>query len=377
MKKKLILLHFILISLFIPNAYALTEQLSASKSYLTNQDTTSLTIKSMNENIIVDSHEIEVKAVAVAPNKELKLQNKSILLNNLQSQIGLKQTGLMDDDTLKYIQKFQEENSFNITNTLDYNTWFALFEQNQSWKNKTVQNAEQIWQTVLQKQVNANTSKFIVVNIPTMTLTAYDWDGTNATEAINSKIVVGKPSTQTPIKDFQILSIKYNPTWTPTTGILKRGAYKNGSLDTKWVKSHGLQILDSNNQIVLPENILNGENYRFQQPAGDKNALGILKFETNSADNIYLHDTNEKNYFNYNTRAYSSGCIRVQSFKELANWIKNSNDVEEKLKRKDTYYEKLNKTPVYITYTQVIFYEKEPLFAPDIYNKNNNTEFQK
>lgn len=348
-----------------PNALAVTEQLSSAKYYLSKQE------------LIVENTDKESKPLAIAPNKELKLKYQSDILKSLQLQVGLNDSGVLDKETLAYVQDFQKENNFNVTTTLDYNTWFALFEQKEDWKKYTVYNSEKIWKDVIDKQTIANTKKFIIVNIPTMTLTAYDWDGINAIEALHSKVVIGKPSTQTPLKDFQILSIKYNPTWTPTEGILKRGAYKNGQLDYKWLQSHGLRILNENNEITLPENIVNGSKYHFQQPAGDKNALGILKFETNSSDNIYLHDTNEKHYFGHNTRAYSSGCIRVQEFKDLANWLRNSKDVEEKLKHKDTYYEKVTKTPVYITYSQVIFYGNEPLFAPDIYHKNNNTEFQK
>ena len=53
--------------------------------------------------------------------------------------------------------------------------------------------------------------------------------------------------------------------------------------------------------------------YRFTQPSGDGNALGVLKFETTSKQNIYLHDTNERILFTHNTRVYSSGCIRVKN----------------------------------------------------------------
>lgn len=358
----------LLTTLFCSNVYAVTEQINASNIYLS-------TFK-LNSEIIIDSQENK-NFKAIAPNKEIKFQNKSEVLKSLQLQINLPQSGIMDQETLQYIKDFQEENSLNVTGTLDYNTWFALFEQNDNWKIETVKNSQKVWEDILQKQNISQTSKFIVVNIPTMTLTAYDWDGSSAKEVLLSKVIIGKPSTQTPIKDFQVISIKYNPTWTPTTGILKRGAYKNGQFDIDWIKKHGLQIRDRDNNIVSPEELNSSEKYHFQQPAGDKNALGVLKFETNSSDNIYLHDTNEKNYFNHNTRIYSSGCIRVQDFKDLANWIKNSNDVEIKLKRKDTYYEKVNKTPVYITYNQVIFYEGLPFFAPDIYNKNHNTDFQK
>lgn len=351
------------------NVYAVTEQISAAQNYLAKQN--------VNSQVIVDNSETTTLPVALAPNKELKLKNQSEVLKSLQSQVGLSETGILDKETLSYVQQFQKENSFNVTTTLDYNTWFALYEQDDTWKKYTVEQAEKIWQDIYTKQTTANTTRFIVVNIPTMTLTAYNWDGTTATEALTSKVVVGKPSTQTPIKDFQIVSIKYNPTWTPTDGILKRGAYKNGRLDLNWVRSHGLRILNENNETVSSENIRQGVKYRFQQPAGDKNALGILKFETNSPDNIYLHDTNEKHYFSHNTRAYSSGCIRVQDFKALANWLKNNPDVEEKLKNKDTFYEKVSKTPVYITYTQVVFYGENPLFAPDIYQLNNNTQLEK
>lgn len=370
MNNKKIIVSSLFLGLCITNAYAVTEQLSASQSYLSKLD-------SKPSDIILNNNSPEINSKALAPNKEIKKSNTSEILKTLQAQIGVPETGIMDEETLQYIQTFQEENSFNVTTTIDYNTWFALFEQNDSWKRQVVQKAQESWQSILNKQVTANTSKFVVVNIPTMTLTGYEWDGVTAKEVVSSRVVVGKNGTQTPLKDFNILSIKYNPTWTPTAGILQRGAYRNGQLNMGWVKSHGLRVLDENNQVVSPDNVVPGGKYRFQQPAGDRNALGVLKFETDSPDNIYLHDTNEKHYFGHNTRAYSSGCIRVQDFKDLANWLKNNNDVEEKLKRKDTYYEKLNKTPVYITYNQVKFYESEPLFAPDIYRKNNNTDFQK
>lgn len=359
----------VLTSFGLSNAYGVTEQISAAQNYVLKLNS--------NSQVIVDNSESQSLPVSLAPNKELKPKNQSELLKSLQSQVGLNESGILDKETTNYIKDFQRENSFNVTGTLDYNTWFALYEQDDNWKKYTIEKAEKTWQEVFVKQTMANTSKFIVVNIPTMTLTAYNWDGTTSTEVLTSKVVIGKPSTQTPLKDFQIVSIKYNPTWTPTDGILKRGAYRNGYLDLNWVKSHGLKILNENNEVVSFDNVQKGVKYRFQQPAGDRNALGILKFETNSPDNIYLHDTNEKYYFSHNTRAYSSGCIRVQDFKELANWLKNNNDVEEKLKKKDTFYERVNKTPVYITYTQVVFYGDTPLFAPDIYQLNNNTQLQK
>lgn len=365
MKNKIIISF--LFSLSLSQAFAVTDQIFFAKSYLSKISS------SVNSETVINKSSV----FALAPTKELKSGNKNELLKTLQEQLGLEQTGIMDKETMSYLKEFQKQNDLNVTQTLDYNTWFAMFEQNIDWKIRTVQNAQKSWEDVLSKQSISKTKKFIVVNIPTMTLTAYDWDGNEAHEAFTSRVVVGKAKTQTPLKDFQIISIKYNPTWTPTDGILKRGAYKNGKLDLNWVKSHGLRVLDENGENVDLSDVNIHQKYLFQQPAGDRNALGVLKFETNSPDNIYLHDTNEKHYFGYNTRIYSSGCIRVQEFKDLANWIRDANDVNEKLKKKETYYEKVNKTPVYFTYNQVAFYgSDEPFFAPDVYRINNNTEFK-
>ena len=362
---------FVLSLIIATNVFAVTEQIDSAQKFL-NTPLKNTDVIINNQSIITDK-----PTSALAPNKELKLGYKNELLKRLQSQIGIQETGVVDKDTFDYVRKFQKENDFNVTETLDYNTWFALFEQSDEWKKNIVESALKSWQNIITTQSKSKYKKFIVVNIPTMTLTAYDWDGIKATEAIQSRVILGKPTTQTPLRDFQIISIKYNPTWTPTDGILKRGAYKSGKLDINWVKKHGLTVFNESNEEVEIDNLNDEEKYHFQQPSGDKNALGVLKFETNSSDNIYLHDTNERYYFSYNTRTYSSGCIRVQKFKDLANWIRNANDVEEKLKRKDTYYEKVSKTPVYITYNQVIFFDDNPMFAPDIYGLNNNTDFRK
>lgn len=356
-KKLLVLVTTLLFS----TSFAVTEQIKSSKEYL------------LKNNIKIN----EENAVALAPKKELSLNSKNSLILTLQKQLQLNETGVLDKETLSYIKNFQKDNDFNVSNTLDYNTWFALFEQNQDWKNKVINSSLMKFNEIIELQKKRNSSKFIVVNIPTMSLIGYEWDGKEAKEAIYSKVIIGKPKTQTPIKNFDIISLKYNPNWTPTNNIIKRNLFKNHVVDNEWITNHDLRVF-SNGVEIDPSEIIEGKDYKFIQPSGDKNALGVLKFETNSPDKIYLHDTNEKHLFNKNTRAYSSGCIRVQDFINLADWLKNSDNTSEKLsENKNTFFEKIEKTPVYITYNQVIFYGEDPLFAPDIYNINGDTLFQK
>jgi murein L,D-transpeptidase YcbB/YkuD len=51
---------------------------------------------------------------------------------------------------------------------------------------------------------------------------------------------------------------------------------------------------------------------RWRQPPGPHNALGRMKLVMGNPYAIYLHDTNAKNLFNAQARAYSHGCVRTE-----------------------------------------------------------------
>ena len=51
---------------------------------------------------------------------------------------------------------------------------------------------------------------------------------------------------------------------------------------------------------------------QFRQPPGERNALGVIKFNFPNKYAVYLHDTPAKALFQNNYRAYSHGCMRVQ-----------------------------------------------------------------
>lgn len=106
MNNKKIMVSSLFLGLCITNAYAVTEQLSASQIYLSKLDSKS------NSEIILNNNNPEVKVKALAPNKEIKKSNTSEILKTLQAQIGVPETGIMDEDTLQYIQTFQEEKFF-------------------------------------------------------------------------------------------------------------------------------------------------------------------------------------------------------------------------------------------------------------------------
>jgi murein L,D-transpeptidase YcbB/YkuD len=60
---------------------------------------------------------------------------------------------------------------------------------------------------------------------------------------------------------------------------------------------------------------------RLRQEPGKKNALGQIKFMFPNKFAVYLHDTPQKSLFTKVQRDFSSGCIRVEDARTLANYL--------------------------------------------------------
>lgn len=85
-----------------------------------------------------------------------------------------------------------------------------------------------------------------------------------------------------------------------------------------------LRITDSSGRVVDRSSINFGAYsassfpYSMHQPPSDSNALGIVKFMFPNPWNIYLHDTQARDLFNREVRAFSHGCIRLQQPRDFA-----------------------------------------------------------
>lgn len=309
---------------------------------------------------------------------------KSIHVSILKNKLGYLKDDisaeLFDKNFSEFLKSKQIEKNLQPTGIIDSNTWYQIYEQPYSWQKKNVESALKNWNTIIEKDFHKNSNKMIIVNIPSMKLYLYEKQKNNDQiiykEIFSTNIIVGKKNTQTPIVDFDLISLKYNPNWTPTPSMLSKHIYKKDGINIQWLKSHNLDVYNSEgNKLSYEELSYEDKNsqLRFVQPSGDGNALGNLKFETTSKDNIYLHDTNEKKYFSYNIRTYSSGCIRVHNYINLASMLSNQSeeDIQKKINTKKMFYEKVERTPIYIDYSQVYFLKNgKPIYFFDVYGKN-------
>ena len=197
------------------------------------------------------------------------------------------------------------------------------------------------------------TGKFILVNIPNFTLYAYE-DGKLV---LTSKVITGRDQRKTPLLTSKLYAIKFNPDWTVPPGIvkgdiipkLKKGKYQ-------WFTEHGVVAVAADGTFIDPTTITyedyQANLYKWYQPSGDDNALGVMKFELDNEKNIYLHDTNQRKLFARNSRAFSSGCIRVESFRELASWLtgKPLEVIDGELAKGKTFTMRVPKVTVKIAY---------------------------
>jgi L,D-transpeptidase YcbB len=131
-------------------------------------------------------------------------------------------------------------------------------------------------------------SEHIYVNVPSYSLNVVDHGKLVSTYTV----VVGKPSTPTPLINAEARSIVVNPWWNVPPSIQRHMKGGKGFV----VKAGG----------------------GFAQPPGPRNALGKVKIDMPNQFNIYLHDTPSKSLFAAASRAYSHGCIRVKDVDRLA-----------------------------------------------------------
>ncbi len=137
----------------------------------------------------------------------------------------------------------------------------------------------------------------VVLNIPDFSLRVYN----NGAQVWQTRVVVGKPGTPTPLLSETIKYITVNPTWNVPPSIIYNEYLPALQQDPTVLKRMGLNLVQRPDGSV-----------HISQPPGEKNALGRIRFNFPNKFLVYQHDTPDKHLFAHDKRAYSHGCMRVQ-----------------------------------------------------------------
>jgi len=169
-------------------------------------------------------------------------------------------------------------------------------------------------------------NKYIIVNIPSFELTAYE----NGTEQLSMPVIVGRQERKTPLFSNQITTAEFNPVWYVPQSIARKDIIRHIQEDPDYL-TKGNFTVSSEGEEIDPASIdwqsVDTEDfpYQFRQASGDKNALGKVKFTLPDNQSVYLHDTSDRRLFAKDFRALSSGCIRISDPKALAEYILKGN----------------------------------------------------
>ncbi|MBC7902000.1 MAG: L,D-transpeptidase family protein [Gemmatimonadaceae bacterium] len=170
--------------------------------------------------------------------------------------------------------------------------------------------------------------KYIWVNIPAFQMQLRDTD----TVGIESRVVVGKPITRTPLLTGRITDMVTYPQWTIPTSIIAKEILPGIKKDPEYLAKKGYSLVDDKGEVIDPYTVdwtkyKKGIPYKVVQGSGDDNALGILKFNFSNKYSVYLHDTNQRYFFKNTMRALSHGCVRVQEWQKLAYFILSNDSI--------------------------------------------------
>ena len=143
---------------------------------------------------------------------------------------------------------------------------------------------------------------------------------------------VGKPYRKTPVFRENMIYLELNPTWTIPPTILAKDILPKVKKDPAYLQKKHLQVLTRKGKVVDPDTIdwasmsARGFPYIIRQTPGPHNALGRVKFIFPNSHAVYLHDTPHRELFSRSSRAFSSGCIRVDNPYGLAELLLQDQD---------------------------------------------------
>jgi len=219
----------------------------------------------------------------------------------------------------------------------------------------------------------------IMVNIPAYSLVYYQ----NGSEVLASRVIVGRPDRKTPMMSSALNNVVVNPPWNVPPTLARKDILPKLWNDPGYLERHGYTVMRgwNSNQTIDPYQVdwstITASNlpFRFQQAPGERNSLGRYKFNMPSSDAIYLHDTPNHNLFQKDTRALSSGCVRVNKASELANMLLgdagwNNTRISDALKEGNTRYVNIRQNiPVNLYYlTAFVGADGRTQYRTDIYN---------
>lgn len=231
------------------------------------------------------------------------------------AQVAEDKRDVLDKVLAKALKKFQEIKGIAQTSNLDSATVKALNGPDVAEvKEKLISSMERVrW---LPKDLG---KRHVLVNQASYRVNVMD----NGHLIWASNVIVGKPMTQTAVFSDTFETVVFNPTWGVPQSIILKEYLPKLRANPGYLDKIGFKVVSASGKVVSSRSVdwnAVGANsgIGIQQPAGDGNALGEVKFLFPNKHSIYMHDTPNRELFAQSKRNFSHGCVRVENPREFA-----------------------------------------------------------
>ncbi len=234
---------------------------------------------------------------------------------------------------------------------------------------------------------------YVLINVPEYKFRLFE----NGSKSMEFKVIVGKPTWQTPIFSSIMKYITVHPTWNVPDNIARKEEIPKIIKDPSYLRRHNMVVkrdyapdsptVDPKTvnwkEYLKPEWANRELPYKIIEKSSSHNALGKVKFMFPNRFSVYMHDTNMKRLFAYQQRAFSHGCIRLEQPLRLLGHLstfytkQKFEEVGQILKAKKTKYVSLAQTiPVHIVYLTAYVDNGVVNFYNDIYGFDKITKLR-
>jgi murein L,D-transpeptidase YcbB/YkuD len=231
-------------------------------------------------------------------------------------------SSLFDSTLDQAVRTFQARHGLTVTGKIDEPTFYAMQVPADVRLSQLQLNLARV-----QNLVPTLTDSYVVANIPAAKVEIVE----QGQVVQRHTAVVGRIDRPTPILNSKITGINFNPYWHVPKSIIAKDLIPEMRRDPTYLSQFHIRTYDAKGQEVDPSVVdwtsdTDAVRYNFTQDPGSFNSEGHVKINFPSPDDVYMHDTPEKELFAEDARFDSSGCMRVQDVDQVVAWLLQDNE---------------------------------------------------
>ena len=307
---------------------------------------------------------------ALKRGSELKRGAGGKRVNLLRTRLGLPQSGGYDEQLAQLVANYQRVHGVGRADGIAGAATIASLNRGaEHYARRIAINMERAYRLPTSRTFD----RYVVVDSGAAITYLFDRDRV----ADSMRVIVGSPTTKTPMMAVIMRNAKANPYWhVPPELVRSLTAKKVGEQGLSYFNDFHYEVLSDWTTGARPVDpktinwkaIATGKNpptMLVRQLPGPWNSMGEMKFEMPNDYGIYLHDTPVKELFAKDDRWISNGCVRLEDYRRFASWVFER--PPPLTSAREQRIDLPRPVPVYMTYLTVAASGGSVVFRPDPY----------